>query len=133
MAEVPRLGALEREVMDVLWDCPDELCTREVLGRLADELAYTTVATVLTNLARKQMVERFSSAGRWAYRPLRSREGYAAAVMSQALADAGDRHRTLELFRDLLGDDDRDVLCGPDGAPPRSDVDAGARWVMMDR
>ena len=133
MAEVPRLGALEREVMDVLWDCPDDLCTRQVLGRLAEELAYTTVATVLTNLARKEMVERFRADGRWGYRPLHSREAYAAGLMAQALAEAGDRGRALELFRDLLGEGDRAVLCTAEEGRAGPDVDATARWAMMDR
>lgn len=97
MAEdFPRLGTLEHQVMDVLWDCPDELCARRVLERLAErELAYTTVATVLTNLARKGMVDRRPGARSWSYRPTMSRTEYVAGCMVHSLLVAEDRAAAL--------------------------------------
>ena len=49
---LPRLGALEAQVMDVLWD-HGPATVREVIDRLPREPAYTTIATVLANLGRK--------------------------------------------------------------------------------
>src|SRR5699024_12045888 len=46
------LGALERQVMEVLWDDGD-LTVRELISALGDVHAYTTIATVLSNLDRK--------------------------------------------------------------------------------
>lgn len=110
-ATVPTLGALERRVMDVLWDCPDQLCARRVLERLtATELAYTTVATVLTNLTRKGLAERVPGARRWNYRPLLSREEYAVACVEQALGAAGDRVAALQLLAVRLPAEERDAL-----------------------
>lgn len=92
----PRLGALEHQVMDVLWDCPDDLCARRVLERLAErELAYTTVATVLTNLTRKGMLDRVPGARSWSYRPTMTRTEYVAGCMVQSLLAAEDRAAAL--------------------------------------
>jgi predicted transcriptional regulator len=108
---VPALGALERRVMDVLWDCPDQLCARRVLDRLtATELAYTTVATVLTNLTRKGLAERVPGARRWNYRPALSREEYAVACVEQALGSAGDRAAALRLLAERLPAGEREAL-----------------------
>lgn len=55
------LGALERTVMDVVWDHggPGGLTVRQVLERLPDQqLAYTTVMTVLVRLAGKDLLTR---------------------------------------------------------------------------
>ena len=108
---LPRLGALERQVMDVLWACADELCTRRVLERLTTtSLAYTTVATVLTNLTRKGMVERFSSERAWAYRPRLNRNAYVAGLMAQELTGSDDRAATLRHLVNSLGPDDLAAL-----------------------
>ena len=108
---MPRLGALERQVMDVLWACADELCTRRVLERLTTtSLAYTTVATVLTNLTRKGLVERLSTERAWAYRPRLNRNEYVAGLMAQDLAVSDDRAATLRHLVHSLGPQDLDAL-----------------------
>ncbi len=106
----PRLGALEHEVMDVLWGCDDELCTRRVLERLRADLAYTTVATVLTNLTRKGMLERTSAARSWAYRPTTGRAEYVAGCMLQTLRAAPDCAEALQQLVRHLGPDERAAL-----------------------
>ena len=109
--EFPRLGTLEHQVMDVLWDCPDELCARRVLERLATgALAYTTVATVLTNLTRKGMLERTSTPRSWAYRPSMSRSQYVAGCMVQTLRGAEDRSAALQELVRSLEPRERDAL-----------------------
>lgn len=121
MAEhpLPRLGALEQEVMGILWDCPAPLCTREVLEQTSHTLAYTTIATVLTNLVKKGLVERVPAPRTWAYRPLRSRGEYAAGLMTQALPAAGaDRETSLLRFVETMSADDVALLRGLLGAGP---------------
>lgn len=112
MAEqFPRLGALEHQVMDVLWDCPDQLCARRVLERLAThDLAYTTVATVLTNLTRKGMLERLSGARSWNYRPTMTRSAYVAGCMVQTLRGAEDRASALAELVGLLAPAEQELL-----------------------
>ncbi|MHA7135237.1 BlaI/MecI/CopY family transcriptional regulator [Oerskovia turbata] len=109
-APVPNLGALERQVMDILWDCPHELCTRKVLEQTETDLAYTTIATVLGNLARKGMVEKVLSGRLWAYRALRSRGEYVGALMTQALRTSADHREPLAHLVTALPAADRDTL-----------------------
>ena len=104
--------------MDILWNCPAEVCTREVLQQVTSHtLAYTTVATVLTNLVRKGMVERIAVDRTWAYRPLHSRSSNAAHLMTQALTSSENRAATLGLFVQTLSDDDAALLRGILAAP----------------
>lgn len=111
MAEhVPTLGPLERQVMEILWDCPEELCTRDVLERTGQSLAYTTIATVLTNLHRKGLVEKVLVGRVWAYRPLVARSEYTADVMARALAASGDRSDSLLHFVGSIPEEDIAVL-----------------------
>lgn len=66
MAKKPRaasvLGPLEAEVMEIMWAQGAPLSVREVMVRLnksrRDDLAYTTVMTVLSRLAEKEILER---------------------------------------------------------------------------
>ena len=57
-----RLGALEREVMRVLWGADDPRTVRAVLEELnrhrRPQLAYTTVMTVMGRLAEKGVLRR---------------------------------------------------------------------------
>ena len=125
---IARLGTLERDVMDVLWDCPGCLCTREVLQRLtAHTLAYTTVATVLTNLVKKAMVERVSTGRTWSYRPLHTRNEYAAGLMAQALTVSEDRAESFLHFVQAMSESDVAVLRGLLADPAREDGSVAPR------
>ena len=56
------LGPLEAEVMEVAWASDDALTVRDVLDRLnkgrRPSLAYTTVMTVMSRLAEKEILRR---------------------------------------------------------------------------
>lgn len=107
----PRLGPLEHQIMDVLWDCDDELCARRVLERLANgPLAYTTVATVLTNLHRKGMLDKTRTPRSWAYWPRMTRVEYVAGCMADVLGSAQDRAAALRELVRHLGPDERRAL-----------------------
>lgn len=113
--DLPHLGPLEQEVMNVLWvscEANDEpLPIRAVLEHMPD-LAYTTVATVLSNLNRKGMVEQLRDQPALRYRPLRGRAKHAAWMMTQILAGAQNRDRCLEKFVGELDPHDARVLHG---------------------
>ena len=67
------LGPLEAEVMGVLWQADQALSVREVAGRLnadrAAPLAYTTVMTVLSRLAGKNILLREPRGRGFVYSP----------------------------------------------------------------
>jgi predicted transcriptional regulator len=79
----------EADVMQLLWDYGPSVVT-EVRSRLNDELAYTTVLTILRTLEVKGYV-RHKEEGR-VYR-------YFAAIQQQAARKSALRHLTGKLFK----------------------------------
>lgn len=107
----PRLGGLERVVMERLWGAATEAgppfpgCTvREVHESIEQErdIAYTTVMTVLDRLAKKDLVTRERDGRAWRYRPADSREAMTARTMRRTLDDMEviDRRAALLHFLD---------------------------------
>lgn len=85
--------------MRVLWARPSQYVpVREVLQRLGEELAYTTVMTVMARLYDKGLLRRQREGRAWSYRPSSSREAYAASTMAQALRTADNRTAALLHF-----------------------------------
>lgn len=94
-----RLGGLEQAVMDVLWRHDRPLTVREAADALArDDLAYTTVMTVLDRLTKKGFLRRERVGRAWAYWPAASREMYITQLMLDALELTGDRDAALQHF-----------------------------------
>ena len=102
----PRLGELERAVMEQLWDSvalrPTGSTVRDVLDALPAErdLAYTTVMTVLDRLAKKELVTRERDGRAWRYLPAGTRESLTAEMMRASLGDVADRRAALLHFLD---------------------------------
>ena len=109
--QIQPLGSLEAKIMDVSWDCEDDfLPVRDVLQRLDDDLAYTTVMTVMNRLYEKGLLRRRRSGRAWVYRPAMSREAFTAATMSDVLNRAGNRRSALLHFIADLPGEDADAL-----------------------
>ncbi|MEV4103407.1 BlaI/MecI/CopY family transcriptional regulator [Nonomuraea sp. NPDC049649] len=109
MSEPPRLGALETQVMDVLWDHGPRTI-RGIIDQLPKQPAYTTIATVLTNLGRKGLVTaRREQHSTW-YEARIRREEHVASVMRHALETSRDRAGTILHFIDTIPADDLDLL-----------------------
>jgi predicted transcriptional regulator len=91
---MPRLGELERSVMNVLWDAPAPLTVRDVL-----DLAYTTIMTVLDRLGAKEMVRRERDGRAFRYAPQLTRDAATSELLHAALDEAGtDRTAALVHF-----------------------------------
>ena len=110
----PRLGDLERVVMEHLWtlalDNPEGVTVREVLSRLEDDrtIAYTTVMTVLDRLTKKGLVTRERDGRAWRYLPAGTRESLTAATMRRTMddMDVTDRRAALLHFLDAADEDE---------------------------
>ena len=78
----PALGELEREVMEIVW-ARGETSVRAVLDAVnaasGRDRAYTTVMTVMANLARKRLLTRRRDGRIDLYSAAMSREDYAQA------------------------------------------------------
>lgn len=121
MANNLSLGSLEFKIMEVSWSHPESfLSVRDVLVELEDDLAYTTVMTVMNRLYEKGLLRRRRNGRAWIYRCAMSREAFAAATMSEVLNTASDRRSALLHFvADLPGEDAdalRRLLAAPGGS-----------------
>lgn len=108
-------GEVEAAVMAVIWRSRAPMTVREMLDALNGEpgrkpLAYTTVLTVMTNLAQKQLLDRHPVGRAFRYSAAISRDDYAATVMDDALSATGDRTAALLRFAERLDDAERLAL-----------------------
>ena len=80
------LGELEGAIMAILWQ-RHEATVREVLDELNQtrSLAYTTVLTVMSRLVEKGLLSQQKIGRAHLYRPLLSREAYAAEAAGQVV------------------------------------------------
>jgi predicted transcriptional regulator len=107
---VNRLGDLERAIMEVLWQTDSSLTVRQVSNGLPQNLAHTTVMTVLDRLAKKGFARRERDGRAWRYRPAATREAYVAELMLTALEQTGDRDAALARFAQSVSGDEAEVL-----------------------
>lgn len=133
---MPRLGDLERAVMEALWGAGAPLTAKDVVERLGDRaLAVTTVLTVLSRLERKGVVIRHRDGRAHTYTATASREEHVAELMREALGTAPDRAAALTRFVSAASPEEADALrhalralaatalaetAPEDAAPPRS-------------
>ncbi|MDN5723792.1 MAG: BlaI/MecI/CopY family transcriptional regulator [Corynebacterium sp.] len=104
-----RLGALESQVMDLLWDQgPSNI--RGIIDRLPDEPAYTTIATVLGNLQRKELVISQKEGRSTVYHSQGTREDHVASMMNHALGGSRDRAASILHFAESIPDAELDLL-----------------------
>ena len=108
-SDLPRLGALESRVMDVLWE-HGPATVRGVISHLETEPAYTTIATVLGNLVRKNLVRATRANHSTTYAARQPRHLYTAELMEQLLRSSGDRTASILSFVDAMPKDDLDLL-----------------------
>lgn len=91
-------GALEHEVLNILWDAETALLTSEVRDRLADDLAYTSVATILTRLVAKGLLTRVPSGRGFAFQAVVNESQLTARRINDVLASTSDRRAALAGF-----------------------------------
>lgn len=91
-------GALEHDVLAVLWAADQPLLPGEINERLASGLAYTSVATILTRLHRKGLVTRQPEGRAYAYAPSVDETELAARRIDELLQSTTDRSKVLARF-----------------------------------
>ena len=103
-------GELERAVLEILWNAEESLQPAGVRESLGSQLAYTSVATVLTRLWEKGWVARLPSGRAFSYHASISREDWYADQMLAVLGDAPNQRALLAGFVGKLSRRDRDAL-----------------------
>lgn len=108
-------GEVEAAVMAAVWDDGRSMTVREVLDVLNARaghktLAYTTVLTVMGNLAKKRMLDQHTDGRAYRYTASVTREQHTADVMNEALRGTTDRTAALRHFAAQLDPDERNAL-----------------------
>jgi BlaI family transcriptional regulator, penicillinase repressor len=109
MPEKP-LTPLELEIMNVLWD-HGPATVAEVQPRLAGNLAYTTVMTMLSVLLRKKKVKRIQEGRAFRYRPAVTRQRATGSAIDDLVKRmfGGSTEALLMTLVETRGIDSRDL------------------------
>src|SRR5579883_201945 len=103
---IDRLGALQKAVMEAVWDL-GEATVQQVRDRLGRDPvpAYTTVLSVMQKLEKAGWLRHRAEGRSYIYRPVRSREEAGASSLRTFIERVfrGDR---LRMFQHLLEDED---------------------------
>ena len=103
-------GALEHDIMMVLWASDGPLQPAEIKNRLAAPLAYTSVATVLGRLHNKGLVRRTESGRAFAYTACIDESQLAVRRIGEVLSSASDKSQVLAGFVGTLSKKDIKAL-----------------------
>lgn len=91
-------GALENDILRVLWAADVPLLPAEINDRLDAGYAYTSVATVLTRLQAKGLVERRPVGRAFAYEASVDEPDLAVRRITELLDSTSDRTQVLSRF-----------------------------------
>jgi len=106
----PRLGDLERKVMDVVWDgAGREMTARDLVDALPG-YAYTTLATVLDRLSKKGYLRRRTEQRVVRYAAADSSDDHTAAAMRDILDKANDSEAALIRFAQTVSRSEAEIL-----------------------
>jgi predicted transcriptional regulator len=108
------LGALEREVMAMIWAHGD-MNVREACERLGSGVAYTTVMTTMDRLYKKHLLSRRKVGRAFVYQAAATRGELEGAVASELVQNLLQRHAdeplpVLSSLVDAVSDRDRALL-----------------------
>jgi predicted transcriptional regulator len=109
-----RLGALEREVMGVVWKA-GEINVREACERLDSSVAYTTVMTTMDRLFKKRLLDRRKVGRAFVYTATATRDEMEGAVATELVQNLLQQHGgeplpLLSSLVDAVSDRDRALL-----------------------
>jgi len=86
------LGGLEQKIMEVLWSSPSSLKPSEVLAKVNNGHAYTTIMTVLKRMADKKLIKRELKGNTYQYQALQSKSDFAALALEDLFARLYDSY-----------------------------------------
>lgn len=103
-------GALEAEILAVLSMADRPVSPGEMLDALGNDIAYSTVTTILARLTQKGLVRRTRVGRRYDYELTTPEAEVAAGQMHERLRRSGDRTGVLRRFVTELDADETEAL-----------------------
>ncbi|MBO1335689.1 BlaI/MecI/CopY family transcriptional regulator [Streptomyces sp. VRA16 Mangrove soil] len=103
-------GELEAQVLSALCSADGPVTAGWVRDRVGEDLAYTTVMTILARLHAKNAVARRREGRSFVWTPVADEAGLAALKMRKVLDAGPDREAVLASFLTALPEDDERVL-----------------------
>jgi predicted transcriptional regulator len=114
------LGPLEAQVMRAMWAAKRPVSVRDLLERINDgraqQLAYTTVMTVMSRLVEKGVLRRHKEGRSYVYEPVADdpagiavrgvMRDFGDAAMAQFVEEAKSDPKALRRLRRLLGEEE---------------------------
>ena len=110
MSDRRAMGALESEVLQCLWAADTPLTPGEVLDMSGDDLAYTTIMTILTRLWNKGLVDRTRDGRAYRYSPRMTEAELMASRMRSVLQTSANQRATLSHFVETLSKREANAL-----------------------
>ncbi len=96
--------------MSLLWEGNSPLSANDVRDQLGEDLAVTTVLTVLSRLEKKGLVRRERSSRPHRYTATASREEHTVEMLNEVLGTASDREAVLARFIGGISEDETAAL-----------------------
>lgn len=96
--------------MSLLWEGGSPLSANDVRDQLGEDLAVTTVLTVLSRLEKKGLVRRERSSRPHRYTATASREEHTVGMLNEVLGTASDREAVLARFIGGISEDEAAAL-----------------------
>jgi predicted transcriptional regulator len=103
-------GELEGDVLAVLWSSDEPMTPGEVHEALGTGLAYTTVATILSRLHEKGLVQRTKAGRAHTYTPTVAETDVASTSFRSVLTRSHDRKALLQGFVASLSPDEETMV-----------------------
>lgn len=107
------LGDLEADIMEILWE-ENPASVREVHEKLSSSrnIAYTTVMTVMSRLAEKEILKRKQDGRAYLYAPAQSRDLFCSQAISTVMKGllGGFGEPVLSQFVDTVSAEDASNL-----------------------
>jgi predicted transcriptional regulator len=108
-----RLGPLEKQLLKALWECGNAT-VRELLARIDNNLAYTTVMTTLDRLYKKELLDRKVEGKAFRYVPRHTPEEFqrveAGDAIREILASNHSASLPLSCFVEAITEHDAKLL-----------------------
>lgn len=105
------LGSLQAKIMNILWRSKKPLKPAEVLAKLSDDHAYTTVITILSRLTDKKLLKRQLVGKAYFYSPVSDKKQFISANLKDIYGDLVDSYGQIAIsqFVDVIKDNKKDL------------------------